>query len=405
MLSKKDAYLVLGYACNHACKCCPCSKEQHKNQFISFNKLKKYIDRMKESGITGVTISGGEPTIHPDFFSVIAYLFEKDISVHILTNGDKFYDRLFCNGFLDTIMGNPISITTTFHHYIPEEHEKQNRSHGSFHRTLKGLQYLDRQGVNISIKHCITQSNYSTLESFLRFFTEELSDNIEFQLWGLDFSGLTGFEARSAYISYTEIKQPLENALNWFEGHNTNRKQILTINNIPLCSCDCKFWPYFSLPNDHRFFNFTEDDISEIDKNYGPISTFCHNCPVRYFCRGTYISAFEFFGDDIVAPPECAIKYQNYVPEYNFFTKDNISYLFFSPFNEFKLTKMGLVIYNRLSGGEVCLRLSAMEMDKFFLSFTTGVNEDKALNLLNSIDSIINAQEYLKDLMYCGVLE
>ena len=41
----KDAYMVLGYACNHRCACCPCGKEQVQDAFLSREQIAGEIRR------------------------------------------------------------------------------------------------------------------------------------------------------------------------------------------------------------------------------------------------------------------------------------------------------------------------------------------------------------------------
>ena len=69
MNRQQNAYLAVGYACNQKCRCCPISNNQTAKTLITpFHQLKAEAEQMLALGVTDVTISGGEPTIHPDFF-------------------------------------------------------------------------------------------------------------------------------------------------------------------------------------------------------------------------------------------------------------------------------------------------------------------------------------------------
>jgi MoaA/NifB/PqqE/SkfB family radical SAM enzyme len=405
MKVQKDSYLVLGYVCNQRCTCCPCSKESQNGSFVSRKNLDLSIKRIIETGITDVTLSGGEPTLHPDFINIVKSLLDSGIAVHILTNAEKFYNDEFRNCFLDVVQNRPLSITTTFHDHVAAEHEKQNGVLGSFNRSLSALRYLDDAKINLSIKHCITRKNYTTVTEFLQFFVNQLSSLVEFQLWGIDYSGLTKPEANEFYEDYAKIKPYLNSALNWFEIDNPNENQIITVNNIPLCACDFKYWSMFSPPNEKRLWNFTSGFDYQLQYNSGAITKLCNTCPVKRFCRGTYFSAFEYFGDSIVSPPQWAVKYSSFVPKYIFYDSNNIHKLFFSPFNEFTITKVGLVISNRLSSEEVCLRFSEKELEEFMDAFDRGICDEVAIKMFERFMESTNAQVKLEDLMYTGVIE
>lgn len=298
----KDAYMVLGYACNHRCSCCPCSKDQGRNSMFATEMLLDQVEKLKALSITDVTISGGEPTLHPDFFKIIEMLIRNGIHVHVLTNSDKFSDTNFCDKFIGISRLGDVSVTTTFHSHIPAEHEKQNQSSGSFYRSLSGLKYLDENGINVSVKHCITQRNYKHLTSFIEFALANFSDNTEIQLWGIDLCGVDKEMAQSSFAPFENIKPYLEEALDFFsEASKGNR--IINVNNIPLCTCDCYYWNYFSVPSLHGYIDYTHSDNEELRRNSGPFSQKCIGCHFRQVCLGTYTSIFEMFGDNVVQQP------------------------------------------------------------------------------------------------------
>ncbi len=148
-----------------------------------------------------------------DFLYLLEYYLKQGIHVHLLTNGDRFSDRTFADRFLEIVKNGDVSgvrrgsvsVTTTFHSHIPSEHEAQNGVSGSFHRSLTGLRYLDIQGINVAVKHCITRHNYRDLKEYLRFVTDNFSENAEIQLWGIDLSGIDRETAESMFVSFGEL--------------------------------------------------------------------------------------------------------------------------------------------------------------------------------------------------------
>lgn len=75
-------YLEICSACNLKCKYC--FEKDYIPQYIDTDKLFKFTNNIKPL-IDDIVITGGEPTLHPDFFKIVEYLSE--YSIVITTNG------------------------------------------------------------------------------------------------------------------------------------------------------------------------------------------------------------------------------------------------------------------------------------------------------------------------------
>lgn len=413
-ITEKDAYVVLGYACNHRCSCCPCGQEQGENAFYSREKLMADAEKICGLGITDVTISGGEPTIHPDFLSLLEYCLKQGINVHLLTNGDRFSDRTFADRFLEIAKNRTdarrgsVSVTTTFHSHIPSEHEAQNGVSGSFHRSLEGLRYLDRQGINVAVKHCITRYNYRDLKEYLRFVTDSFSENAEIQLWGIDLSGIDRETAENMFVSFGELGPVLGAALKDFE-ERWGDSRLLNINNIPLCSCSCYYWKYFSRPISQGYIDYTRTNLSEseteLQRNSGPLSSRCRTCPLADQCQGVYESVIRIFGDDVVQNLE-EIALQAKLPAvYPQYTSENLNRLYFSPYLVSELTVKGLTIFNRLTGQSVNLRMSMPDILQLKNMFCDGVTFEEAAAKMAEMPGIADPVYTLEIMLARGIIE
>ena len=79
------AHLIPVRRCNLACTYC--------NEFDDFSKpvatdlMLRRVDRLKELGTSVVTISGGEPLLHPDLDAIIQRMRERRIVSGLITNG------------------------------------------------------------------------------------------------------------------------------------------------------------------------------------------------------------------------------------------------------------------------------------------------------------------------------
>lgn len=87
----KDLCFEIIEKCPNNCQFCSSNSCIDKEQIISFEKFKRVIDYfMKTGGIQELSLSGGEPFLHPDLFKMIRYAKEQNIRVVIFTSGIKY---------------------------------------------------------------------------------------------------------------------------------------------------------------------------------------------------------------------------------------------------------------------------------------------------------------------------
>ena len=400
--NSKNAYLAVGYACNQRCRCCPLIDKEHRKMIVPLEDIKQEAIIMKKLGVTDVTISGGEPTIHPDFFEILEFFFDQGIAVHILSNGEKFADKDFLNKFLYISRSNEVSVTTTFHSHIAEEHEYQNQSKGSFARSLSGVRALDTNNINVSVKHCITSNNYSALPQFLDFVLNNFSVNVEIQLWGIDLCGIDEQLAKESFVDYKLIRKFMEETLDLFESRSEPRGRVLTINNLPLCMLDAYYWKYFMSPETDTYIEHMQEG-RKMDAISGPASKHCFNCRFRAYCPGAYYSNFDIFGDDIVSPPQNEMDLVSYKPVVLSYCGRCIDLSYISPFVQIELHPSGFRIWNIRTGKCASLRIKTDQMKILLKNLENGILDEDLLNILAEFN--MDAQNVINELMLKGIIE
>jgi MoaA/NifB/PqqE/SkfB family radical SAM enzyme len=162
-------WVRLTYLCNNNCVFC-LDKQNQKGKLVPFKEIEKELKGGRKSGINKLILSGGEPTVHPDFLKIVK--FAKDIGykeIQTITNG-----RLFAyKNFLDQAVANGLTETTfSIHGHTKELYEKQSGIKNSFEQALTGLtNSLNNKNLIVNIDIVINKINYRYLDKILRFFT------------------------------------------------------------------------------------------------------------------------------------------------------------------------------------------------------------------------------------------
>lgn len=302
-----NIYLAIDYICNENCLFCPCSENEKQKKIVTpYEELKTIIDSLVTHEVTDITISGGEPTLHPNLVELIQYAQRKGFEITLLSNSERFSNTLFLNSFLKELDVKKFKLITTLHSSVAIEHEFVNQTDGSFSRTIKGLQKLLENDVRIIIKHCITKRNYQNLDIFYNDLDAMFPENVDIQLCSIDYCGIPTEQLEKEMLSFTELRPYLESIfdLHLAKQHIGNQRKLYCIN-MPLCSCDVYYWNYISIRRQKMYNAYKDPHLNDLiasQDNVGINREYCKSCKAFSFCSGTYLTAFDAFGDRIIKP-------------------------------------------------------------------------------------------------------
>ena len=71
--------------CNIACAYC--NEYDHVSQPVPLGELKRRVDKLAELGVSIITMSGGEPLLHPDLDELLRHVRRRGIIASLITNG------------------------------------------------------------------------------------------------------------------------------------------------------------------------------------------------------------------------------------------------------------------------------------------------------------------------------
>ena len=73
--------------CNLECEHCWTNSSPKGIKSIGYKDVVKLIEKLKLLGLTRVSLSGGEPLMHPEIHNIIEYILHRGLIVVITTNG------------------------------------------------------------------------------------------------------------------------------------------------------------------------------------------------------------------------------------------------------------------------------------------------------------------------------
>jgi MoaA/NifB/PqqE/SkfB family radical SAM enzyme len=126
-----------------------------------------------------ISLTGGEPCRHPDFFSLLSYFRQRlpGVEILLLSNGRRFADKDFTRRFLK-IAGPPFIVAVPVHGPSPRLHELVAGGRGAFGETIGGLRNLlaAPAGVRVEIRLVLHRLNIREFGKTLLFLRGRFPD-------------------------------------------------------------------------------------------------------------------------------------------------------------------------------------------------------------------------------------
>jgi len=155
--------LEITSVCNNHCP--GCSNIYARNrQETSLLSAQDWRDVLKPfiSEAVQIRLTGGEPTLHPDFFEVFDYVRSHKARVTIFTNG-RWVDP---KTLVEYIKGknNFSGLLVSLHGAKAETHEAFSGIPGSFNETLSNIRLAIANGIRVGLSTIITRHSYNEVD-------------------------------------------------------------------------------------------------------------------------------------------------------------------------------------------------------------------------------------------------
>jgi SynChlorMet cassette radical SAM/SPASM protein ScmF len=144
-------YLYIAGCCNLACRHCWIAPTFDPNgstdQFVKLEYVEKAIQEAKPLGLRSVKLTGGEPTLHPQFRELVALISEKGLHIIVETNGILVDDDL-----AEYLKQQGVSfISVSVDGATAEVHDALRGVRGSYQDAREGIRALVRVGYPVQL--------------------------------------------------------------------------------------------------------------------------------------------------------------------------------------------------------------------------------------------------------------
>ncbi|MGC9069847.1 MAG: radical SAM protein [Elusimicrobiales bacterium] len=229
-----------------------------------------------------INITGGEPTLHPNFFHLIRYFSDKfkKTPITLLTNGRRFSDETFAKKF-SAITNERFTAAISIHSYRSDVFDKITGVKKSYHQTISGLMNLMKYFCgSIEIRTVVHKLNIEDLKQTILFVKDLM---IAYRNW---YHVIIHYEIEGVGEENRKIiKLKLSDSAKVIEEID---EDILKASNIrlyhfPLCILNPRLRRYAwkTLPDNEIIFTKK-----------------CEKCILKKKCLGLMKRYYELYGDD-----------------------------------------------------------------------------------------------------------
>ncbi|GFK94870.1 Putative mycofactocin radical SAM maturase MftC [Fundidesulfovibrio magnetotacticus] len=131
--------MVVTYRCNETCPMCNVRKKADPSREMDTPAMLDLAGQMADLGVSGVSITGGEPLVRADVFEIVERLKNRGVPVSMSTNGVRLADPVTARALVECGID---SVAVSLDGDTPEEHDRSRGRKGAFEKTLQGVRNL-----------------------------------------------------------------------------------------------------------------------------------------------------------------------------------------------------------------------------------------------------------------------
>ncbi len=150
--------------CNLRCKHCYQRADRSLPNELSLTEKLAIVEELDRVGVASIALSGGEPTLHPDYLTIVKAAAKRGMYTAIATNGWRFADidemRKAKEAGLRYV---EVSVDSA----NPRKHDEFRGVEGSWNRAVKALENAVKLGLSHAMAVTLTRMNVDEIDDLL----------------------------------------------------------------------------------------------------------------------------------------------------------------------------------------------------------------------------------------------
>ncbi len=156
-------------ACNLKCPHCYLDAGEKSGHELTTEECFNLIDEMSGLGTEMLILTGGEPLLRKDIFSIARYASQKGLLVVMGTNGLLLDEKRVTTLKESGVRGVGISLDSL----DSEKHDSFRGLLGCWQKTIDGMRNCVKQGLPVILQTTVTEWNLEEIPDLIRFASEE----------------------------------------------------------------------------------------------------------------------------------------------------------------------------------------------------------------------------------------
>lgn len=277
--------------CNLACIFCTANTPDLKS--MTKKQVEEALRFLKSNGQGRVAITGGEPTLYPEIFSVINSAKQLGLKIQLQTNAVLLSDKDLATQFIEAGV-EQFFVSLHSHN---QECYKRITLRDKFFDVKCGIRNLIKGGGNVVLNYVINKYNYNMLEGFICYAERELGVK-QFRLSLVNPNEYLHNDER-VVPRLSEIHDELITALKYCHTHDLK----VDVEGVPFCYMGDYFkdniewkrlnWP----PHYHIEKDFIVEDCHRYNlQHYKAESNACSLCSLSFACGKVWKGYADIYG-------------------------------------------------------------------------------------------------------------
>ena len=149
--------------CNLRCLHCYNDSGPHRNH-LSTTEIECIVDKLDRMNVGRISLSGGEPLLHPHFLDIATTIRDRGIPWSIFSNAVLIDEKM-----AKTLVDHGIKkVTTSLDGSTAESHDFLRGVHGSFQKTVNAVKILRAYDVPLEVHCALHRNNLREMPAILR---------------------------------------------------------------------------------------------------------------------------------------------------------------------------------------------------------------------------------------------